>query len=133
MRTIRLSVSTRGHREARDITATVERELEAAAVREGFCLAFVAHTTCALALQESGEGTAEDLLECALKAVPEIAFRHGHDPSHAPDHMAASFLGQSVIVPVSDGKLALGTWQRVLLLEFNGPRKRSLLLQFHGE
>jgi secondary thiamine-phosphate synthase enzyme len=133
LRTIRLTVATRGRREARDITSAVERELDAAGLREGFCLAFVAHTTCALALQESGEGTAEDLLECALKAVPDIRFRHGHDPTHAPDHIASSLLGQSVIVPVSDGKLALGQWQRVLLLEFNGPRRRALLLQFHGE
>lgn len=67
------------------------------------------------------------------KIVPKIGFRHGHDPSHAPDHMAASLLGASVTVPVVDGRLALGTWQRILLLEFNGPRERQLLVQAWGQ
>jgi len=79
-----------------------------------------------LAVGEVGEGTEEDLMEVLEKIIPRIRFRHGHDPSHAPDHMISSLLGPSLSVPVLGGKLALGTWQRVLLLEFNGPRERSV-------
>lgn len=129
MRTRRFEVATRRAKEALDITNAVEKELSALEHREGPALLFVQHTTAALALGEHQEGTGEDLLEVAQKMIPAIRFRHGHDPAHAPDHMASSILGQSLTLPVLDGRLALGAWQRVLLLEFNGPRRRSLLLQ----
>jgi secondary thiamine-phosphate synthase enzyme len=112
-----------------DLTAGVNQVVEKSGVKEGICLLFAQHTTACLALGESGEGTDEDLLEVAQAMIPKIRFRHGHDPSHAPDHMASSVMGQSLTIPVLQGELALGTWQSVLLLEFNGPRERSIIVQ----
>jgi len=78
---------------------------------------------------EVGEGTEEDLLDVLEKIIPKIRFRHAHDPSHAPAHMIASILGPSLAFPIARGKLALGTWQSVLLIELDGPRERTVHLQ----
>jgi secondary thiamine-phosphate synthase enzyme len=127
MKSTLLKVRTRAAKDVLDITAEVEAALGGA--QEGLCALFIQHTTAALAVGEAGEGTDQDLLEVAQKMVPRIAFRHRHDPSHAPDHMASSLIGPSLTLPVLGGRLALGTWQRVLLIELNGPRERSVVVQ----
>jgi secondary thiamine-phosphate synthase enzyme len=58
--------------------------------------------------------------------IPSIRFRHAHDPSHAWSHMAASLLGPSLMIPITAGKLTLGTWQSVMLVELDGPRERAV-------
>ncbi len=120
-----LRIKSRRPKDVLDITDLVESKLGSS--KAAVCLLFVQHTTAALAVGESGEGTGEDLLEVAESMIPKIRFRHGHDPSHAPDHMASSIIGPSLSLPIENGRLALGTWQRVLLLEFNGPRERSII------
>jgi secondary thiamine-phosphate synthase enzyme len=60
--------------------------------------------------------------------VPDIKWRHPHDPAHAPDHLLSSIIGPEVSVPIENGKLELGTWQRVILVEFDGPREREIVL-----
>jgi secondary thiamine-phosphate synthase enzyme len=84
------------------------------------------HTTAALTTGEVGEGTEEDLLDVVQQMIPRIRFRHGHNPSHAWSHMASSILGPSLMVPIANGKLVLGTWQSVLLVELDGPRDREV-------
>lgn len=82
---------------------------------------------------EIGEGTEEDFLEIIEQLIPRIRFRHAHDPSHAWSHMAASILGPSLTVPVSSGKLALGAWQSVMLVELDGPRERRVHCTLHPD
>lgn len=127
-----IEVKTGRKRQVVDITDEAAALLAESGVKEGLCTLFVQHTTAALAVGEAAEGTDEDLLETLDKLIPRIAFRHGHDPSHAPDHMIASIIGPDLILPVAGGKLALGTWQRVLLVELNGPRSRTVALRFAG-
>lgn len=122
-----LKFSTSRAKEVIDVTEQVERCVVRSRCRDGVCHLFIQHTTAALAVGESGEGTAEDLLEVAQAMIPKIRFRHAHDPSHAPDHMASTIFGPNLTLPIVSGKLALGTWQRVLLLELNGPRERSIV------
>jgi len=97
-------------------------------VQAGLCNIFVTHTTAGITTGESIEGTDEDLMEVLERLIPEIKFRHEHDPSHAPDHMISSILGPSVTVPIRNGKLQLGTWQSVLFVECNGPRERNVVI-----
>lgn len=111
-----------------DITARVQAFLEETGMSEGLCNVFVAHTTAGLTTGEAIEGTDEDLMETLDRMIPKIDFRHAHDPSHAPDHMISSIIGPSVTLPVVDHSLVLGTWQRVLLVECNGPRKREVVV-----
>ncbi len=58
--------------------------------------------------------------------VPRIHFQHAHNPSHAWSHMASSILGPALTIPVLAGKLVLGTWQSVMLVELDGPRQRDV-------
>jgi len=127
-----IKVATRKAREAVDLTPAIEAGIHKEGFRTGLCALFVKHTTAALAAGEMGEGTQDDFLEILDKLIPKIRFRHAHDPSHAPDHMISSILGPSMTVPVTDGKLELGTWQSVLLVELNGPREREISVQLFG-
>lgn len=121
-----LRINTANLKEIVDLTERIQSVIQRAKMREGVCALFVAHTTAALTTGEIGEGTEQDLLEVAEQIIPSIRFRHAHDPSHAWSHMAASILGPSLTLPIVDGRLALGTWQSVMLVELDGPRERTV-------
>jgi len=133
MSSTRISISTKRNKQVLDITSKVESALERSGVRDGLCNVFVMHTTAAITTGEAIEGTDEDLMETLQRLIPKIDFRHAHDPSHAPDHMISSILGPGLTVPVSAGKLLLGTWQRILFVESNGPRNRECVVTIIGQ
>jgi secondary thiamine-phosphate synthase enzyme len=124
-----LKVKTAETRQVVDMTDQVNREIAKSQIQEGLCLLFSQHTTAALTVGEVGERTEEDLMDVLEKMIPKMRFRHAHDPSHAPAHMIASILGPSLTLPIAGGKLALGTWQSVLLIELDGPRERTVHVQ----
>lgn len=119
-------VKTVSKKEIIDLTDQINQLIAENSFKDGLCHLFLTHTTAALTAGEVGEGTAEDLLEVAEKMIPKIDFRHAHDPSHAWSHMASSLIGPSLTVPVENGKLVLGTWQSVLLVELDGPKERQI-------
>jgi secondary thiamine-phosphate synthase enzyme len=123
-----LAVSTERGKQVLDITDRVQKCVSQAGVSGGLCSLFVTHTTAGLTTGESIEGTDEDLMEVLERIIPRIKFRHEHDPSHAPDHMISSIVGASVTIPIRQGKLRLGTWQSILLVECNGPRNRTVVV-----
>lgn len=124
MRTI--TISTRKKDEIVDITDAVEAALHEMKPVDGVCCLFVAHTTCALTTADLDPGTDRDLLDALRRLLPAMSYRHPHDPAHAPDHLLSSLLGSSLTIPYVNRKLALGTWQRVVLVELDGPRSRTL-------
>ncbi|HJQ26272.1 MAG TPA: secondary thiamine-phosphate synthase enzyme YjbQ [Blastocatellia bacterium] len=130
MPTTTITISTRRDKQVIDITNRVQQFLSESGARDGLCNVFVTHTTACVTTGEAIEGTDEDLMEVLEKMIPAIRFRHAHDPSHAPDHMISSILGASLTVPVRNGELVLGTWQRVLFVECNGPRSREVVITF---
>ena len=123
-----VTISTQRDKQALDITDRVQQFVSELAISAGLCSVFVTHTTAAITTGESIEGTDEDLMEVLERIIPDIKFRHHHNPSHAPDHMISSIVGAGVTIPIGSGKLQLGTWQRVLLVECNGPRKRKVVI-----
>lgn len=127
---MKFTIHSSSHRQAIDITPDLNKLLATKSLLTGSALVFVKHTTAALAVSEVGEGTEEDLLEVVEKLLPPINYRHIHDPAHAPDHMLGSIIGPAVTIPIWEGKLDLGTWQRVVLLEFNGPRQLQLVISY---
>jgi secondary thiamine-phosphate synthase enzyme len=128
MPTTTITISTRRDKQVLDITNRIHQYLLQTEIGDGLCNIFVAHTTAGLTTGEAIEGTDEDLMETLERMIPQINFRHGHDPSHAPDHMISSIIGASLNIPVRGGKLNLGRWQRVLLVECNGPRDREIVI-----
>jgi secondary thiamine-phosphate synthase enzyme len=120
-------VETRHKEQVVDITDAVEAFLRQEANRdEGVCVVFAAHTTCAVTTADLDPGTDLDLLFALRSMLPQQTYRHPHDPAHAPDHILSSILGPSVAVPFSNRRLLLGTWQRVILVELDGPRPRTV-------
>jgi secondary thiamine-phosphate synthase enzyme len=120
-----LTIATTRKDEVVDITERVEACVWEAGKENGACLVFAAHTTCAVTTADLDPGTDLDLLQALRKVLPEgLRYRHPHDPTHTPDHILASVIGPSVVVPCVRGRLALGVWQRVILVELDGPRER---------
>lgn len=109
-----------------DITDQINQIVGDSELDEGLCTVFVKHTTCALTTADLDPGTDLDLLAFLRKISPSITYKHPHDPSHAPDHLISSIIGPSINIPIKDSVLALGTWQKVILVELNGPKERKI-------
>ncbi len=116
------------HKEIIDITDEVQKYLKKQPIKEGVLHLLVTHTSCALTTADLDPGTDLDMLEAFEKMIPKINFRHEHDPSHTPDHILSSLIGTSLSLPFEQGKLILGIWQRVVLVEFNGPKERTIIV-----
>ena len=127
-----LAISTTATTEARDVTDRVAAAVPDT-VAAGTCTVFVRHTTAGLIVNEAEPGLLEDLESAFETMVPEEGgYRHDRLDGNAAAHLRASLAGSSVTVPVSDGDLDLGTWQSIILLEFDGPRTRRLEVVVQG-
>lgn len=123
----KFSVATRTKRQIVDITEQVEKHLPKSS---GVCFLNVLHTTAALTTADLDPGTDLDMLDAFEAMMPKLKYRHPHDPAHVPDHILSSLIGTAITLPVESGALVLGTWQRVILVELDGPRQRELVLRF---
>ena len=124
---MKFSVATHRKREIVDITEQVQSHLADA---DGICCLNVLHTTAALTTADLDPGTDLDMLDAFEALMPKLRYRHPHNPEHVPDHILSSLIGTALTLPVESGSLVLGTWQRVVLVELDGPRKRELSLTF---
>ncbi len=121
-------IATLGKEQVVDITDVVEDFLREVERPAGVCVVFAAHTTCALTTADLDPGADLDLLQALRSLLPRQTYRHPHDPAHMPDHILSSLIGPSVVAPYTNRRLALGTWQRVVLIELDGPRQRTIHL-----
>jgi secondary thiamine-phosphate synthase enzyme len=128
MDTTELTVDT-GQRHVTDVTEEVARFCHGRG--DGLLHVFAPHATAGLALMETGSGSEADLDELLARLLPRDGrYRHAHgSPGHGADHLLPVLVGPSVVLPVLDGRLALGTWQRVVLVDLNAdnPRRRVRL------
>jgi len=129
----RLSVKTGKKREVLDITDLVEEQLGRNGSASGVCHLLVLHTTAALTTADLDPGTDLDMLDAFEAMVPKLRYRHPHNPAHVPDHILSALIGTSITLPFEKKKLLLGTWQRVVLVELDGPRERELALSILAE
>jgi len=124
-------VRTTKSQQVLDITSAVARELRAEGVMEGTCLVYVPHATAAVVINENADpNIGEDLLEALEALVPAGRWRHDRIDHNGAAHIKAAILGPSESVPVVGGKLSLGTWQALMLVELDGPRTRRVLVTF---
>jgi secondary thiamine-phosphate synthase enzyme len=125
----RLSIKTHKKREVIDITDRLEEQVASAAESgSGVCHLLVLHTTAALTTADLDPGTDLDLLDAYEAMVPKLRYRHPHDPSHVGDHILSALIGTSLSLPFEKKHLILGTWQRVVLIELDGPRQREIVV-----
>ena len=129
----RLSIKTRKKREVLDITDVVEEQLGKNGSASGVCHLLILHTTAALTTADLDPGTDLDMLDAFEGMIPKLRYRHPHNPAHVPDHILSALIGTSLSLPFDKKKLLLGTWQRVVLVELDGPRERELALSISAE
>ena len=130
------SLSTRGREDCIDITDSVREAVTRAGIRQGLATVFVTGSTAGVTTMEFEPGLVQDLQAALRRLVPEN-LRYGHHESAGDDngfsHLRASFLGPSVSVPVADGRLTLGTWQQIVLIDCDTrPRNRTYQIQLLG-
>src|SRR3989344_8095472 len=129
----RLSIATSQKRELLDITESIAGQVEKSKVKEGVILVFALHTTCSVIISEVENNLEKDIISYLETEGPKGPFIHSHgdflahDPrhalkSHTPAHILSATIGQSVIIPIENNQMLLGTWQRICLLELDGPR-----------
>jgi len=117
-----------------DITDGIERYVNDCGREKGICLVYSLHTTTALIINEADEALLNDILKLMERIAPQAAgYQHDRGDGNAHAHLRAALLGNSVIIPVENGGLALGTWQRILFIEMDGPRKRRLSIRIIGD
>jgi secondary thiamine-phosphate synthase enzyme len=122
---LKLKIETSKRVELVDITLEVQEEVRTSEITEGICLISTRHTTAGIIINENESGLKEDILELLNKLVPPGAgYRHDRIDNNADSHLRAVLLGASEALPVSEGKLELGTWQRIFFAEMDGPRNR---------
>ena len=135
--THKLEISTKGQGDARDITEMVAAAVAASDMRAGLATIFVVGSTAGITTIEFEPGAIADLNSLFEELAPRQGeYRHhlrwGDD--NGSSHVRAALLGPSLTVPFADGELALGTWQQIMLLEFDTrPRRREIVVQVIGE
>ena len=132
-----VAVSTRGNSHMIDLTARVQEVVRRHGFREGQALVFVSGSTAGLTTVEFEPGLQKDLPAALERLAPRgITYAHEEtwhdDNGHA--HVRASLLGPSLAVPFKEGRLLVGTWQQVVLIDFDTrPRRRDVVVQLSGE
>ncbi len=130
--TVAVPVSTPSQDSMNDISAEVSSAVTRSGVQEGICLISSPHTTAGITINENADPDVKrDMLMEISKIVPrEDGYRHREGNSAA--HLKAALTGLSASLPVSDGRLVLGTWQGIYFCDFDGPRQRRVLVTVIG-
>ena len=127
--------NTKKKREFINITPELERALAKSGIQEGFALASAMHITAGVYINDAEEGLIADIEEWLEKLAPFRAdYRHhatGEDNGDA--HLKNLMIGHQVLVPVTKGKLDFGPWQQVHYAEFDGQRRKRVLIKIIGE
>lgn len=128
---ISLPVKTRTRTEMVDITARVQGELSKHGFQDGLCVVYVPHTTAGITINEGADpAVCHDILSTLSELIPPGA-GYRHLEGNADSHIKASLMGSSVLVLIENGRLVLGTWQKIFFCEFDGPRNRKVILKTH--
>jgi secondary thiamine-phosphate synthase enzyme len=124
-----LRVRTRDKREMVDLTARVAEVVARADVSDGLCSVYVPHATAAIVINENDDpNVCLDVLDALDGLIPAGRWRHDRVDGNAASHIQATILGPGETIPVREGRLVLGTWQAVMLVELDGPRDRRVLV-----
>ncbi|MBI2989011.1 MAG: YjbQ family protein [Deltaproteobacteria bacterium] len=135
--TAKLTEKTQGFCDIIDITAKVQDQVQKEKIQKGLATVFVSGSTAALTTIEYEPGLIQDLKELVEKLIPSNK-RYHHDDRWGDDngfsHLRASLFSSSLQIPIDSGRLLLGTWQQIVLVDFdNRPRTREVVVQLIGE
>jgi len=130
-----LTFNTKQHREYIHITPQVEKILRSSGIKDGMVLVSAMHITAGVYVNDNEEGLIEDIDQWLENMAPfrEDYKHHQTEEDNGDSHLKAILVHHQVILPVSGGKLVLGTWQRVFYAEFDGQRSKRVLVYVMGE
>jgi secondary thiamine-phosphate synthase enzyme len=121
--------------EVLDITTEVSRVLAASGIQDGMALLFPHHTSCAVYLSDSDRNLTEDFKTLLEQLVPNGTYKHDltDDKKNARAHLMSLIAGPNLTLPVTEGSLDLGVYQRVYYAEFDGQREKEILIKVIGD
>jgi secondary thiamine-phosphate synthase enzyme len=123
-----IRVKTSKRMEAREITNQVAQAVSGD--QNGHVNLFCLHTTCGLTINENADPDVMKDVLAALERMVPAQYPYLHSEGNSDSHIKASLMGHSLLIPVFEGRLTLGTWQGIYLMEFDGPRERKILFSF---
>lgn len=127
--TIEMSVSTSKATELLNITTEVQRQVTKTGLKEGLVLVYVPHTTAGVTINEGADPSVKaDIIDTLNEIVPWERV-YGHAEGNSPAHIKSTVVGPSVSLILEDGRLQLGQWQSIFFCEFDGPRRRQVLIK----
>jgi secondary thiamine-phosphate synthase enzyme len=119
---MQFSISTKKKIELVDITGQVEYAVEKSGVKSGACVVYAPHATVAIVINEFEPNLQRDFENVFEKMLPEMDYMHDNIDNNARAHLLSGMVGSGRTIPIEDGKLSLGTWQRIIFCELDGPR-----------
>ncbi len=126
-----LSINTNKREELVDITSLIKEELRKNKTKNGILHIFISHATAGITINENADpNLPQDITDFLNKLVKKGIWKHDKIDGNADAHIKASLIGSSVFIPIENEKMQLGTWQDIFLCEFDGPKKRKIILNF---
>ena len=124
-----VEISTHARTELVDITDEIRKAIKKSGVKSGTCIIYIPHTTAAVTINENYDpSVCEDIVATLNRLVPHNT-RYSHTEGNADAHIKAAIIGSTRTVFFEDGKILFGTWQGIFFCEFDGPRRRRILVK----
>jgi secondary thiamine-phosphate synthase enzyme len=111
-----------------DITQKIDEIIKETGVKEGIAITFTRHTTSGLTINENEMGLVRDMEKILEELIPQKSYAHNKIDNNARSHLQSLLLEHSLVIPIENSSLALGTWQKVFFVELDGPRTRREVL-----
>ena len=124
-------IQTKNEQEVIDITSKVGSIVRSSKIENGICLVYVLHSTAGIIINENDDKrVCEDIINKLEELIPKKGnYKHDVVDSNAHAHIKASIIGPSEMIIIKENKLVLGTWQQIGFVEFDGPKKRRVLIK----
>jgi secondary thiamine-phosphate synthase enzyme len=123
-----LTIHTTAKTAMMDVTSLVEKAVQGSGAAAGICQVFVPHTTAGITLNENADPDVRCDILVALDRLVPAGGDYQHGEGNSPAHLKASLMGVSLTLPIHAGRLLLGRWQGIIFCEFDGPRRRDLVV-----
>ena len=124
------TVSTGKKQEIVDITENVKGIVEKSGVKDGLCIVYTPHATCAVLINENWDPNVMiDIIECMNKLVPQGKWKHDDVDNNGASHIKSAIIGPSETIIIRGKKLVLGKWQDIMLADFDGPKERTVIIE----
>lgn len=125
-----ISLSTSKKEEIIDITSKVQDIVKKTGIKDGICVVYTTHATAAILINENWDpNILLDTIEALDKIIPQGRWRHDKVDNNGAAHIKSAIIGPSETIIIKDGELLLGRWQSLMLADFDGPRKRKVLIK----